>query len=208
MRFHLAAIGASALLALVPACASNPASAAPRPSPAGTQRHQAPATLTAAPAADVRARAKQILGQPQRAPSRDEVRALGSAGYDEFWATWQSAAEPPSARARALTLAGWTGDGRALEALLAVARDAASPTVFRRAAIHGLPGAGADRAREPLGAFLAEISAEVRDAAARALGELQGPETRKLLESQLARETDLQVRSSLERSLKEQKPPP
>jgi HEAT repeat protein len=142
-----------------------------------------------------------MLSGYEDVPGAEAWRALGPETLQVLVSLYNDGSEPPYVRLRAVGAAAHYPSPAARTFLLGVARAPGQNDLFVRAAVLALGRAFDQRAVDAVKSFLGHRDAVVREAAARALGRMGGPEATRALRARMDEETDPQVRSALDRAL-------
>ncbi len=149
-----------------------------------------------------RERVREMLSGIEDVPTADEWRRVGDGALPVLIELYADASEAPFVRLRAVGAVAAFPREATRTFLLAVASAPRQSDLFIREAVLALGRAFGQRAVTDIRPYLAHRESVVREAAARALGAIGGPDATRALQGRLASEPDLVVRESIEAALR------
>lgn len=143
-----------------------------------------------------------MLSGIEDTPSRAEWQRMGEGALPILIELYTDRSQPGFVRLRAVGAAAAFPRTATRTFLLAVARAEGQSDLFVREAVNGLARAFGRDASPEVASFLDHRAPVVREAAARALGRVGGPNAVRALRVRLSAERDVVVRESIQRALR------
>jgi HEAT repeat protein len=177
-------------------------SCAPRPKSPAEESHptRSPAALKQG---DLRTQVDALLA---RSAPLEEWRKLGPETLDVLEQVFNDPAAQPEQRTRALIAIGHLEQPAAMDRVKAIARDPNADVRYRATAVAALGHRGGQAVIPDLKQVLGGGEPALRQAAARALGNVGGEAARSPLEEHLSKEEDPAVREVIQQSLTKLQP--
>jgi HEAT repeat protein len=135
-----------------------------------------------------------------------ELSQLGPESIRLLQQIFNTPANRPARRLRAIEALGRVQGAEASDELRAILKEKAVSAQYRSAAAVALARREGKAAVEELRAYLGDPSTELRVGAARALGYIGGPDARAAVEDRVAKETDAKVREELQQIITRMNP--